>query len=83
MKVLEKKSIETDILIDILCDVCGKSCNSFAEQANYPVIFNYLELSADWGYGSKLDGEEWKAQVCVDCAKEKFDFVNFSKESSF
>ncbi len=32
--------------------------------------FEYMKLSASWGYNSKKDWEYWEAQVCEKCVDE-------------
>jgi len=74
MEIIENKSIETEFVIDIICDCCGQSCKT-----EYGI--EYLKMQANWGYGSdKKDFTQWTAQICEKCADEKFDFVKFKKE---
>ena len=56
----ETKSIEVDMLEDILCDMCGNSCRS----GDY---YNRMKLYAHWGYDSAKDGEFYIADVCETC----------------
>ena len=61
---------------DIICDICGKSCKSFTD-------FEYLELTATWGFESNKDGEKWDAHICEKCVDEKLSFINFKKINYF
>ena len=63
-----KKKIRkmVDVVTDILCDCCGKSCK--VENGDY----EYMELKASWGYSTKKDLERWTAKVCEKCVDEKF-----------
>ena len=74
MKYIEKELKEQDVLKDVICDCCGKSC-----QTDYG--FEYMNLSADWGFMSKKDLEKWEAQVCENCVDEKFDHIKFKKSN--
>ena len=45
------KNIVADVVEDVKCDICGESCKIVASPD-----FEYSQLFADWGYGSKNDG---------------------------
>ncbi len=70
MRIIEKKLVETDVTTDILCDCCGKSCNS-----DYG--FNAMKLEHYWGFSSKKDLEHWEAYLCEQCVDEKLSFIKF------
>jgi len=67
------KKTELEVLQDVICDSCGKSCKNSTN-------FEYMTLKNYWGYGSKKDGEMWEAHVCEKCVDEKFQFIKFRKE---
>lgn len=67
------KQIKADIVEDVICDVCGKSCKNSTN-------FEYMTLKKYWAYGSKKDGEFWEAHICEKCVDEKLQFVKFRKE---
>ena len=48
-------------LLDIVCDICGKSTKT--EFGNY----EYAELSARWGYSSSKDEEYHEVCLCEKC----------------
>lgn len=73
MKLLEKKQKEVTVIVDVICDSCGKTCNTHCGH-------EYMELKANWGYASKKDMERWVAQICETCVDEKFGFIKFNKE---
>lgn len=73
MRKYESVSKQFSELKDIICDCCGKSCHT-------PDGLEYMELKADWGYGSDKDLTRFTAQVCEKCVDEKFDFISFKKE---
>lgn len=73
MRQTELQKKETTVVVDIICDCCGNSCNTSCG-------FEYMELKAFWGYDSKKDMEKWSAQVCEKCVDEKFSFIKFKKE---
>jgi len=70
MKVITKELKEVDVLKDIVCDSCGKMCNT-------EYGFEYLKLSANWGFGSSKDLKEWNAHLCENCTDKKLDFIKF------
>jgi len=69
-----KKIIETkkEVIYDVICDCCGETCKT-----NYD--YEFLELKANWGYGSSKDMEKWSAQICEKCVEEKLSFIKFKK----
>lgn len=73
VKKLIQQEVETEH--DVTCDSCGKSC--LTEHG----FFEYMDLSANWGYGSANDGQKWTAQVCEKCATTKFKFIKFNIEN--
>jgi hypothetical protein len=71
-EVIKKVKKEVDVVVDILCDCCGKSCRG--KHGDY----EYMELNASWGYGTNKDLEKWTAKVCETCVDEKFKtMINF------
>ncbi len=69
MTVITKPVTEEHIkLVDITCNICGLSCYNTCD-------FEYLHLSASWGYGSGKDGLSWKADLCEQCADRLKGFV--------
>ncbi|MNJ39962.1 hypothetical protein D3C77_348440 [compost metagenome] len=55
-----KAVVPTEQVVDVRCDVCGESSMK-AEQ------MNYATLSANWGYGSRHDGERYQVDLCESC----------------
>lgn len=74
MKIIEKENKEVNVLKDVICDCCGKSCKDSIGN------FECATIKANWGYGSKKDMERWTAQICEKCIDEKLSFINFKKE---
>lgn len=61
-----------ELIVDILCDICGESC--ITKYGN----FEYMKLETTWGYGTNLDGTTWVAEVCEKCVLDKLQqMVNF------
>ena len=73
MEITEKRQIEQEVVIDIVCDVCGQSCAS-------PFGPERMVLTAVWGYSSGKDGEAWTADLCEKCVDNMLTFVNFNKK---
>lgn len=57
MKIMTQKVV--DVVEDVRCDVCGDSTSRGGE---YPPQFGMLK--ADWGYGSRHDGERYELHLC-------------------
>ena len=62
MEVTRKETKEVEVVDDIICNGCGKSCETALEW-----LYEAAELIADWGYGSSKDGERSKAHLCEEC----------------
>lgn len=74
MEVKKTVKKEVSVITDIICDCCGNTCKS-------SVDFEYMNLEADWGYGSEKDMERWSAHICEKCVDEKLSFIKFKKEN--
>ncbi|RSM25002.1 hypothetical protein [Aeromonas salmonicida] len=58
--MLVKAVVPTEQVVDVRCDVCGNSSMKAAQM-------NYATLSANWGYGSRHDGEIYQVELCESC----------------
>ena len=88
---MEKKEIQVkkkEVVVDIICDCCGKSCReiqstvmnkSRIDEGEPSYYFEYMELKANWGFFSNKDGGEWVAHLCEKCVDEKFSDIKFQK----
>jgi len=65
----------TTKVVDVTCDICGKSCNTEYDA-------EYMSLKACWGYMSGKDLEIWEAQVCESCVDEHLKMIKFLKRNS-
>ena len=68
---------ETNVLSDIICDICGNSCKIGDWDSD--MDFEYMVLEANWGFLSKKDFQTWTAHVCEKCVDEKLSFIKFCK----
>lgn len=75
MKISKVKWIETEEIVDVICDSCGASCNT-----EYGAEF--MSLSANWGFFSNKDLEKWEAHICEKCVDEKLTFIKFDKRTA-
>ena len=60
MKIMGIKAVET--VIDVRCDTCGASTLEDTNQTP-----QYGILTANWGYGSRHDGERYEVDLCEAC----------------
>jgi hypothetical protein len=74
MKIKAKENREIEVITDIICDSCGKSCKT-------DVDYEYMTLEANWGYGTENDLEKWSAHIYEDCVDEKLSFIKFKKSN--
>jgi hypothetical protein len=68
MIIYKKKRRTTEVLDDIVCDICGKSCYCTCD-------FELATLHAVWGYGSSKDGQEWVCEMCESCSEKIKEFI--------
>jgi hypothetical protein len=59
MKITGK--IEVEAVTDVVCDVCQLSTR--VQNGG----LQFATLRANWGFGSKHDGELYELQLCEDC----------------
>jgi diaminopimelate decarboxylase len=89
MKQIEIQNKKTEVVKDIICDICGNSCKVEEYIVDNPVrldhgdkiyIFEYMDIETHWGYHSNTkDTQKWTAQVCEKCVDEKLSFIKFEK----
>jgi len=73
-----KKSVE--VVTDVICDSCGKSCKVYLDQKKKSFNFEFMTLDAHWGYGTGKDMERYQAQVCEKCVDKKLSpIIKFRK----
>ena len=63
MLIKEVKKVEQAVVTQVKCDMCDSSVESATENA----IPEFGTLSANWGYGSKRDGECVEYHLCESC----------------
>jgi alanine dehydrogenase len=88
MQLKEVQLKKQEVITDVLCDSCGRSCKVYESTTDNPkriddgekfYSFEYLKLEANWGYDSNKDLERWTAQICENCVDEKLSFIKFKK----
>jgi len=60
---------EKEDLIDIVCDICGKSTKTEFND------YEYAELSARWGYSSSKDEEYHEVCMCEKCYDQVTSYI--------
>jgi len=68
MKVYETEEVKQEIVKDIICDCCGKSCFEICD-------YEYAQLRATWGYGSHRDTEQWNCDLCEQCSDKVKKYI--------
>ncbi len=63
MNITETQKVERDVVVDVICNMCEKSCTLGYGQ-------EYTSCLGDWGYGSRRDGlmDHW--HLCQDCTED-------------
>jgi len=71
MRVIETQMIETKVVMDVLCDRCGKSCMTQLDEGPPPLRQPELgTFKASWGWDSNHDLESWTCVLCESCCEE-------------
>ncbi len=70
MRILRDELSYTAKLVDVTCDVCGKSCRD-----KHDVNYEHVTLKGSWGYGSGKDGTSWECEICEDCSDKVRQFI--------
>lgn len=72
--------IEVEAVVDILCNRCGKSIVVERSQGPGALVealwAEKAALVADWGYHSSRDGEQWRADLCEECADRVRELID-------
>ena len=70
MKIIQQ--VMQDKVIDITCDICGKSCLDKGE-----MNLEYAEISVPggWGFYSSKDMEYHECQMCENCYDKVKNFI--------
>lgn len=68
IRVKQQSTIE--VIKDIVCDCCGKSCR---DKAN--INYEYATFHAGWGFASANDLDEWESHLCEVCALKVKTFI--------
>ena len=66
-----KQKVEVEKVVDIQCDICGKSCTTVEVCGN----IEFATLSAKWGYDTRKDLKEHECHMCEDCFDKIKDFI--------
>ncbi len=70
MKISKVVNVKSNTVVDIICDMCGKSCKD-KMGANY----EHSTFYSIWGFCSKRDGFKWNAHYCEECSEKIKDFI--------
>lgn len=65
--------MERDVVVDVICDRCGNSCLKGDDHVSQAELATF---SADWGYFSNHDLEQWSADLCESCAEDVKAFID-------
>ena len=63
MRKYKQKELLSEVLEDVICDICGKSC-----KINLSALYEFSILKATWGYGSHKDCTQWDGEFCEECS---------------
>lgn len=69
MRKYEEVVKPTQSLADITCDKCGNSCR---RDLNY----EFANMTAYWGYGSRKDEQVFDLDLCEDCFDIFMGWIN-------
>ena len=63
MRVFSEKTVVSQELEKIYCNLCGNAVNK--NELNY--FDDYIAIDKTWGYHSPADGETHRIDICADC----------------
>lgn len=66
MKKIEKQKIESDVVVDVICDLCGDSTKLSGIPSGCEE-FSYGTLNFSGCYGSEHDCETVRMELCEAC----------------
>lgn len=69
MKVYKNVQFTKKEIAEVKCNKCCK----LIEKDTLGNLVDYFSVDKRWGYGTKLDSEEHKFDLCEDCYKEIID----------
>jgi len=61
MRVYKEQRVPCKILQSVTCNLCGK------EDRNDLMLPSTEEFEVTWGYGSRLDNNTYKFDICDEC----------------
>lgn len=67
MKQIENKTIINEVVVDVICDLCGKSTKITDDTLLDIEQFDFGTLTYSGGYYSKYDGSFLSMDICTDC----------------
>lgn len=73
MKLYEETTVK--VVSDVKCDVCGAS--TLAEHG----VINAGSLQANWGFGSKHDGDRYHIDLCEVCFFDTLSYLKRERQS--
>lgn len=90
METKEIKEKKAEVVTDVICDCCGRSCKVYEGTTDNEKridngepfsVFEFMKMEVNWGYWSGKDTQKWTAQICEKCVDEKLSFIKFKKEN--
>ena len=55
----EERFVKSQVVSEVLCNICGKKINPEAE--------DFVHIEKRWGYFSKKDGDYQQSHICESC----------------
>lgn len=78
MRKIKKVKVtkEENQTVDILCNMCGKSCNNkirVGKKAEFVNYYGLIEVEVGGGYDSEVIGDlnTWRFSLCEHCLQDK------------
>ena len=73
MKKTKLEHREVEVIEDITCDCCGKSCKT-------PCDYEYATIDVTWGFSSNKDGEAHLAYLCESCYDKMLEVMRIKPQ---
>jgi hypothetical protein len=75
MRIYKEKT--TQVLDQIMCDICGKNCTD-----DFYDNHENATLEANWGYSTSRDGDRFEIHLCENCFGETLGFLRHKRKSA-
>ena len=78
MRIFSERAIAKESLDKIICNQCGQEIN----KNDFGYFEDHLSVSKTWGFGTAIDGETHKFDLCFNCYTDLIGKFKFPPETN-